>query len=85
VTTQSLYSTIITTINKSKTYCFGIDCIVLHSSSVQLGLQAWTWETWTWEQYEQNIGKAWVGPYLKLLAKEMQHIIFYAHVYCSCL
>jgi len=28
--------------------------------------------------------KAWVGPFLIYLAKEIQHIIFYAHVHaCS--
>jgi len=30
---------------------------------------------------EKKIKKAWVGPYLKFFGKEMQHIIFYAHVH----
>jgi len=31
---QSVYNTIIITINKPKAYCFGIDCHVFHSSSI---------------------------------------------------
>jgi len=32
-------------------------------------------------QIIQKIGKAWVDPFLICLAKEMQHVTFFAHVH----
>jgi len=47
-TKQSLYSTIITTIIKLKTHCFGIDCNVFHSSSC-------SWDYKHYHEHKNNI------------------------------